>query len=151
MVPLFKSLVRPILEYGNAAWVPCLIKNITCTENVQRRFTKRITGMNNLEYEQRLLVLKKTSLEYRRARGDMIETLKIILYGYHDHETVCSLFKLNESAGTRGHPFKLHKKTVLTNQYAHFFSNSVINNWNSLPSNIVLAGTLNSLKNTPSS
>jgi len=52
MVPLFKSLVRPILEYGNAVWTPCLIKNITRIENVQRHFTKCITGMNNQEYEQ---------------------------------------------------------------------------------------------------
>ena len=38
MVPLFKSLVRPILEYGNAVWAHCLINNITRIEN--RRFTK---------------------------------------------------------------------------------------------------------------
>ena len=66
------------------------------------------------------MALKLPSLEYRRARNSMFETFKII-HGYYDHETVCSLFKLNESAGTRGHPFKLHKKIVLTNQYAHFF------------------------------
>ena len=100
---------------------PCLIKNITRIENVQRRFNRRITGMNNLEYEQRLMALKLPRFKYRRARGDMIETFKII-HGYYDHETVCSLFnfKLYESAGTRGHPSKLHK-TVLTNQYAHYF------------------------------
>ena len=51
----------------------------------------------------RLIVLKLPSLEYGRARGDMIETFKII-HGYYDHETVCSLFKLNESAGARVHP-----------------------------------------------
>ena len=104
-----------------------------------------ITGMNNLEYEQRLMALKWPSLEYRRAGDDINETFKII----HDygHETVCSLFKLYESAGTRGHPFKLHK-TVLTNQYAHFlfFLLTVINNWNSLPSNTALEGTLNSFE-----
>ena len=33
----------------------------------------------------------------------------------------CSLFKLNKPTGTRGHPFKVHNKIVLTNQYAHFF------------------------------
>ena len=58
----------------------------------------------------------------------------------------CSLFKLCESAGTRGHPFRLHKTTVLTNQYANFFANRVIKSWDSLPSNIVLAGTLNSFR-----
>ena len=60
---------------------------------------------------------------------------------------------LHEFAGTREHPFKLHKKTVLTIQYAIiiiiylFLTNRVINKSNSLPSNIVLARTLDSFKN----
>ena len=45
---------------------------------MQRCFTKCNTGMNNLEYKQRPMALKLPSLEYRRARGHMIETL--ILY-----------------------------------------------------------------------
>ena len=39
-------------------------------------------------------------------------------------KTVNSLFKLNEyggSTGTRGHPFKLCKKTVIASQYALLF------------------------------
>ena len=113
---------------------------ITRIVNVQRRFTRRITGMNNLEYEQRVMALKLPRLEYSRARRVMTETFKII-HSYYDHETVCSLFKLYESAGTRGHTFKLHKKTVLTNQYARFFLLT------EMPSNTLLAGPLNSLKN----
>ena len=42
-----------------------------------------------------------------------------------------SLFKLNESAGTREHPFELRKKTVFTYQCAILFINRVINNFNS--------------------
>ena len=30
MVPHFKSLVRPVLEYGNVVLAPSLRKNITC-------------------------------------------------------------------------------------------------------------------------
>ena len=69
-------------------WASCLRKNITRIENVQRRFTKRVTGMDIMEYEQTLMVLKSPSLEYRRAKGDMNETFKII-HVYYDHETVC--------------------------------------------------------------
>ena len=43
-----------------------------------------------------------------------------IIHDLYDAEIVCSLFKLNESAGTR-HLFKLHKKTVFTNRYANIF------------------------------
>jgi hypothetical protein len=34
--------------------------------------------MKNLNYEERLRKLKLPTLEYRRVRGDMIETYKII-------------------------------------------------------------------------
>jgi hypothetical protein len=54
MIPLFKSLVRPILEYGNVAWAPYLHKYIDLLEGVQRRFTKKVIGMSNLEYSDRL-------------------------------------------------------------------------------------------------
>ena len=67
---------------------------------------------------------------------------------FYDPEPICSLLKLNKSDGTRGHPFKLCKKTVLTNQYEHFFfTHRVINSWNNLPSDIVLTRTLSSFKN----
>ena len=33
---LFKVLVRPHLEYANAAWYPTKMKDITAIENVQR-------------------------------------------------------------------------------------------------------------------
>ena len=71
------------------------------------------------EYEQRLMVLKLPNLEYRRARGDITETLKII-HGYYDHESVCFLFKLNEFAGTKRAPFETTQEDSSTNQYAHF-------------------------------
>ena len=69
LIPLFKTLVRPILEYGNAVWCPFLRKHINHIEDVQRRFTKRIAGFKDKSYEQRLRELRLPSLEYRRVRG----------------------------------------------------------------------------------
>ena len=66
MVPLFKALVRPVLEYGNSVWTTCLKKHNTAIENVQRRFTKKIVGLQELSYEQRLETIKLPSLEFRR-------------------------------------------------------------------------------------
>ena len=57
MVPLYQSLVRPIIEYGFAVWSPYLRKHIDCVEIVQRHFTKCIVGTKNLEYEDRLKFL----------------------------------------------------------------------------------------------
>ena len=36
---VFKSLVRPHIEYANQVWSPYLMKHITALENVQRRAT----------------------------------------------------------------------------------------------------------------
>ena len=77
MIPLYKSLIRPILEYGNAVWCPYKAKDIDLIEDVQRYYTKRIIGMYDLSYEERLQALKLPSLCYRRVRGDMIEVFKI--------------------------------------------------------------------------
>ena len=50
LVPLFTSLVRPILEYGSVVWTPYKLKDIDYIEQVQRHFTKRIKGL----YQERL-------------------------------------------------------------------------------------------------
>ena len=111
MIPLYKTLVRPILEYGNVVWAPRLRKDINTLEGVQRRFTKRICDVKEEEYESRLRILRLPSLEYRRARGDMIETFKI-LHKLYDPNTTSSLFTLNDSSCTRGHPLKLTKNSL---------------------------------------
>ena len=81
---LYKVLVRPHLEYANQIWTPHLIKNITAVENVQRRATKMIPGLRDLEYEQRLFKLRLPTLAYRRLRGDMIERIMVAMYRRHN-------------------------------------------------------------------
>ena len=97
------------------------------------------------------MVLKLPCLEYRTARGNMSETFKLI-HVFYDPEAVCFLVKLNESAGTRGHPFKISNqysvycRFLLFNFifcfffffFSFFFSLQTAlftNNWNILPSN----------------
>ena len=145
MIPLYKSLVRPILEYGNTIWYPSLRKNANAVEKVQRRFTKRVKGMNDFDYNTRLKLLKLPSLEYRRIRGDMIETYKI-LHGLYDPSSTNNLLQINHTSSTRGHPLKLIKSSVHTNLFKNFFTNRVINNWNALPEHVVLSGSLNRFK-----
>ena len=59
MTPLFKALVRPILEYSNVVWSPYLRNQIDQIETIQRHFTKKIVGMKNLDYQQRLKILNR--------------------------------------------------------------------------------------------
>ena len=145
LVPLFIGLVRPILEYANPVWSPMYRKDIDRIEKIQRNFTKRICGLNHLDYTERLKNLNLPSLEYRRARGDMIETYKI-MHGLYDSVTTKSLINRNITI-TRTSTNKLFKPRFITKQFQHFFSNRIINNWNSLPEDIVCAKSLNVFKN----
>ena len=51
------------------------IKDIECLEQVHVRATKLINGFKNLSYEDSL---KLTTLEKRRLRGELMETLKVM-------------------------------------------------------------------------
>ena len=51
---LFKSLVRPHLEYASTVWCPVFKKNRVANENVQRLATKLATSISHLPYSERL-------------------------------------------------------------------------------------------------
>src|SRR6218665_2667058 len=75
---LYKSLVRPQLEYCIQVWRPYPKQDMENLEKVQRRATKMIQGYKDLSYEERLIRCGLTTLEKRRSRGDLIEAYKII-------------------------------------------------------------------------
>ena len=108
IVPLYKAIVRPHLEYCIQAWSPYLRKDIDMLEKIQRRATKLIPGLRNLRYEERLKECGLTTPETRRLRGDQIEVFKI-LNGYENIDSNIFL-EIKESKITRGHNFTLVKK-----------------------------------------
>jgi len=54
MLSLYKTLVRPHVEYCSSAWNPHYIKDKQLIENVERSFTKMINNMEGKTYEERL-------------------------------------------------------------------------------------------------
>ena len=80
---LYKTLVRPHMEYCFQAWSLYLRKDIDTLEKVKRRATKLVLDLRDLPYEQRLQTLGLTTLEATRVSGDLLETYKI-LHGYEN-------------------------------------------------------------------
>ena len=142
LVWLFKALVRPHLEYCNTVTYPVYEKDAKLLESVQRRATKMVPEMKNCDYATRLKKLALPSLSYRRKRGDMIEVYKYT----HGLYKVSALPVEVDEMTTRGHNYKLNKKSCSTTRRLKFFSMRVVNAWKSLPVHVVNAVSVNSFK-----
>ena len=142
---LYNSLVRPLLEYCVQAWSPHLERDITLLENVQRRATKIVKDLRNVEYPERLKKLKLTKLEDRRNRGDMILTYRL-LNGLEGIE-YSKFFTLDRNPyNLRGHSKKLHKPGPNLDVRKYFFSHRVIDKWNGLTEEEVSAPNTRTFK-----
>ena len=141
---LYKTYVRPHLEYCVSIWSPSLAKDIYVLEKVQKRATKMVRGLGHLPYEQRLKSLDFYTLFRRRQRGDLIEVFKI-LNGYYEIDPT-KFFTLTDVSNTRGHHMKLLKSYTRLNARSNFFTQRIINSWNSLPQEVVSAHTIASFK-----
>ena len=75
---LYKSLVRPRLEYCIQAWSPYHKKDIEVLERIQKRATNGVYGYGDLNYKDRLSLLELPLLGEGRVRGDSIETFKLL-------------------------------------------------------------------------
>ena len=113
-------------------------------ERIQHRFTRMIPELRNLPYLRRLEELKLWTLEERRTRADLIEVYKIIR-GISS-VSFDTFFEFHQYGQTRGHSFKLMKKRASTELGHHFFSERVINTWNSLDDRTVMSESLNIFK-----
>ena len=138
---LYVAMVRPHLEYANQIWAPYLVKDIEAVENVQRRASKLVPSLKDLTYEERLRKLRLPTLAYRRARGDMIETFKI-MKGIYDNEMTQDIFVLREDQRTRGHNRRIFKEHSRWNKSKNSFCRRVVNNWNQLPQWVIDSDTV---------
>ena len=146
IIPLYKSIVRPHLEYCIQAWRSHLKKDIDKLERVQCRATKLIPELSILSYEDRVQQCKLTTLETRRVCGDQIEVFKVT----HRIEGLDSgmFFKYRTDNGTQGHSWVLAKERCKLDirKYA-FFQRTIMNGIDCQGNVLMLLGSVNMFKN----
>ena len=148
MLNVYKTLIRPKLEYCVQIWNPVACHGnwsiIIEIEAVQRRFTRMINDIGTLPYSERLLALNLTTLAERRIRGDLIETFKII-NGIVEYGK--DVFNVSRS----GHNI-VSKMSYDSNNSAvkklrnSFLSERVKSYWNSLPTSVKTSTSVNMFK-----
>ena len=144
ILPLYKSMVRPHLEHAVQFWDPHLNKDINKLEQIQKRATKLIPNLRNKTYDERLRELNLFSLVKRRLRGKLIECFKIIK-GFTNIE-VGNIFTFAPKLPTRGHELKLRGHRVNLDITKYFFTNDIVDKWNSLPESVVNSTTIDMFK-----
>lgn len=144
MMVLLISDIRPLTDFSSQLWNLGYIGDLKQIESVQRRWTKQVSGLGELPYVDRLKKLKLFSVCGRLLRCDLIYCYKI----FHGLSVITpsDLFILAPQVGTRGHRFKIQVQHATMEARKRFFSCRIIQPWNSLPSAIVDAPSLNVFK-----
>ena len=145
LVRAYKVYVRPLLEYCPQVWSPYQKNLINKIEKVQRSFSRRIPGLQNISYRERLTTLKLQSLEHRRLISDLITCFNIV-HGLSSL-TFTDFFTFSPSRFcTRGHPLRLSIPLTKKNSEKFVYSSRVILPWNSLPDDVVGSPSTQSFK-----
>ena len=143
-VLVYKNLVRSQLDYCNSVWSPYRKSDIDALEKVQKMATKLLPKIRHLKYADRLKTCKLPTMHYRRIREDIIETYKI-LSGKYDSAAI-PILTTSPTLTTRGNDLRLQKNRARYDLRKIFFTNRIVNMWNSLPNDVVHAESTNTFK-----
>ena len=146
---IYKSIIRPKLEYCVQIWSPAACYGnwslILELESIQRRFTRLCNDIGMLPYSKRLEIMKLTTLGERRIRGDLIETYKIVNSKVDYGKDV---FKLSRSGNNIVSKIKngaTCSKSVCKLRLA-FLPERIRNYWNNLPVSVKNSRDINDFK-----
>ena len=160
LVPLYKTFVRPKLEYAVAAWSPWMEGDREVLEKVQRRLVRMISDKKGDTYEERLKNIGLTTLVERRKRGDAIKAFKTIRVLNNVNRD--NYFKFRDSVNMRAtrstvsvtedvqqqREDVLFMENVRLDTRKQFFTVRVISKWNEIPDNVKKQKSVNAFKNS---
>ena len=66
IIPIYKTMIRPLLEYATVVWNPHQIKQVKQIESVQRYVTKRMLNYSTASYNECMRLPKLPPLQARR-------------------------------------------------------------------------------------
>jgi hypothetical protein len=113
-------------------------------ESVQRNFTKRIPGLQNMSYNARLNALNLISLELRRLHFDLTFCYKLLTGKIGGSPANFGLILSNIKS--RGNSYKLNINISRIDARKHFFASRICEPWNSLPDDVVLLDNIKAFK-----
>ena len=103
MIRVFISHIRPIIDFGSVVWNTGYVGDLHLLESVQRKWTKKIEGLSNYSYDERLSRLNLFSIKGRLLRADIM--VWKILSGSSPH--LSELFHFLPYNRTREHSLRL--------------------------------------------
>ena len=124
-------------------WNTGYIGDIRILERVQRRWTRAVRGLENMNYGDRLKQLNLFSVQGRLLRSDLITVWKV--FNGKCAISPDQLFNLT-TLPTRGHRFKIYKPRHNLEVRRRSFAHRVIDDWNSLPSSVVESNSITVFK-----
>ena len=153
LIKLYKTYVRPKIEYNSSVWSPWLSKDIDQLESIQRKFTKFAFNRCNIpfhSYFDRLRQINLQTLEHRRLIFDIILLYKIInnlcfirFSDYFSYKNCTYNLRRNSLQIQHNFNFKIKSQSSL---WQNVFFVRIVKVWNSLPDEVVTARSLNVFK-----
>ncbi len=139
-LPLYKTFIRPHLEYAIQAAHPTLCRDAEALEKVRKLALKFVKGLRHVPYEAALKQLRLFSLTHLRIRGDLIAMFKFT------HGLLASTFVYPTCLGLRGHAFRFHQQRCCTRRRQFAFTIRAVPFCNKLPAEIVSSSSVKSFK-----
>jgi hypothetical protein len=143
----YKTLVRPLIEYGASAWDPGQVGKIRKVEKVQRKAARFVLGQwrQTSSVTEMVERLKWQSLQERR----LVRRLTLLYQAHHHLFAIAipSYVNLSIRPSSRKHPMQYLAIPSRTTVYADSFWPRTIQSWNDLPEATVLKTTVEAFKN----